>query len=249
MDVVCGIYMIKNKVNNNIYIGQAADINDRWNEHIRALRGQYHFNNHLQRAWNKYKENNFEFSIVEECNEDKLNEREIYWIAEYNSYYSGYNQTKGGCGMRGFVHSDETKEKISNSAKRRLAVVENHPMYGKRHSDESRVKMSVAQKKRFEDPEQRENARRAHLGMSHSEDSKKKQSENMKGMKNPRARAIYCIELDEYFWGATEAHEKYGVNINIICACCYGKRKSAGKHPITGEKLHWVYADDWQVVA
>ena len=249
MDIICGIYMIKNKINNKIYIGQASDIYHRWDEHVRALRGQYHHNQHLQRAWNKYGETNFEFNIVEECDEYELNAREMYWIAVYNSYSNGYNQTEGGDGIRGFTHTDETKQKISSAAKERLSVAANHPMYGKKHSEESRTKMSAAQIKRFENPEQRAKISKSRSGVSYSEETCKKHSEKAKGMNNPRARAVYCIELDEYFWGATEAHEKYGININSICACCRGRRQSAGKHPVTGEKLHWVYADEWKVAA
>ena len=40
-----------------------------------------------------------------------------------------------------------------------------------------------------------------------------------------------------------EAEQKYGFNSTHISSCCRGSRKSCGKHPITGEKLHWVYAD------
>ena len=39
---------------------------------------------------------NFNFSIIEECRRDELNEKEIYYIEYYNSYYEGYNQTLGG---------------------------------------------------------------------------------------------------------------------------------------------------------
>ena len=59
-----------------------------------------------------------------------------------------------------------------------------------------------------------------------------------------RPKAVYCIELNEYFISASEAGRKYNININSISQCCLKKRKSAGKHPTTGEKLHWIYADE-----
>ena len=68
---------------------------------------------HLLRAWHKYKENNFKFMILERCSRDKLNDREVYWIAYYDSYYHGYNQTKGGDGCLGKVWTNEEREKIS----------------------------------------------------------------------------------------------------------------------------------------
>lgn len=64
------------------------------------------------------------------------------------------------------------------------------------------------------------------------------------GKNHPRCRAVYCYELDEYFWGAKEAQDKYGIYKADIAKCCKGKLQSAGKHPTTGEKLHWIYADE-----
>ena len=63
------------------------------------------------------------------------------------------------------------------------------------------------------------------------------------GAKHPRARAVYCLELDEVFWGAKEAQDKYGFHKADIAKCCKGKCKSSGKHPITGVPLRWYYAD------
>ena len=49
-----GIYMIRNKVNNKAYIGQAVDIDKRWGEHIKELNNNKKYcNYHLQNAWNK----------------------------------------------------------------------------------------------------------------------------------------------------------------------------------------------------
>ena len=77
-EIICGIYCIENKINNNKYIGQAIDIYKRWHEHISDLKCGNHYNNHLQNAWNKYKEENFIFYIIEECNQIDLNDKEVY---------------------------------------------------------------------------------------------------------------------------------------------------------------------------
>ena len=63
------------------------------------------------------------------------------------------------------------------------------------------------------------------------------------GENHPRARAVYCVELDEVFWGAKDAQDKYGIYKADIAKCCKGKLNHAGKHPITGERLTWFYAD------
>lgn len=35
---------------------------------------------------------------MEECDNEQLNEREIYWISYYDTFYNGYNATLGGDG-------------------------------------------------------------------------------------------------------------------------------------------------------
>ncbi len=107
-----GIYGIKNKVNNKIYVGQTYDFQYRWGKHKTALRTNTHSNRKLQFAWNKYGENNFEFFIIEECDLDVINEREIYWIEFYDSLNSGYNLCEGGDGIRGYKHTEEEIQKM-----------------------------------------------------------------------------------------------------------------------------------------
>ena len=63
----------------------------------------------------------------------------------------------------------------------------------------------------------------------------------MKGDKNPSARKVKCVTTGEVFNTMKEACEKYKVNTSHMCDCCKGKRKSAGKHPVTKEKLIWEY--------
>lgn len=52
----------------------------------------------LYNAMNKYGIHHFQIELVEECDLSVLSDREIYWIDYYNSYYTGYNATKGGDG-------------------------------------------------------------------------------------------------------------------------------------------------------
>lgn len=112
MDQVSGIYMIKNTLNNKIYIGQSSDIYNRWIKHINFLKSNKHHNRHLQSAWNKYGQDAFEFSIVEECDCDKLDLAEQHWIKYYSSYEHGYNLDLGGGGIRGYKHTELELEKM-----------------------------------------------------------------------------------------------------------------------------------------
>ena len=57
---------------------------------------------------------------------------------------------------------------------------------------------------------------------------------------------VYCIEMHRIFWGATQAENELHIKGSDIAQCCKGRRghKSAGKYPVTGEKLQWKYVYD-----
>ncbi len=89
-----GIYKITNTVNGKCYIGQSRDIEARWKKHLSVYKSSPDWE--LYRAFKKYGISKFTFEIIEECQINELNEREIYWIAQYDSFNNGYNMTLGG---------------------------------------------------------------------------------------------------------------------------------------------------------
>lgn len=95
--MACGIYKITNQINGKSYVGQAIDIQSRWNsEKSRAFNpSSNEYNRTLSQAFRKYGLNNFIFEIIEECDKSQLNEREIYYISLFNTYFNGYNETTG----------------------------------------------------------------------------------------------------------------------------------------------------------
>jgi group I intron endonuclease len=99
------------------YIGQTVHEERRKRQHKHdCKRG---VDNKFYRAVRKYGWNKFIYGIVEEYDVDLLAEQEIYYIDCYDSYNNGYNSTIGGEGVGGCSPSEETRKKMSESAKNR----------------------------------------------------------------------------------------------------------------------------------
>lgn len=69
------IYQIKNTLNNKVYIGQTNNIKRRWDQHKSDLKRGVHDNPYLQKLYNKYGLDIFEFGILheEDCDQERLN--------------------------------------------------------------------------------------------------------------------------------------------------------------------------------
>jgi group I intron endonuclease len=104
------IYKITNTINDKAYIGQTMfTLERRWRYHSRNPNNT-HFGNAIQ----KYGLHCWKLEVLENVTERKLlNEREIYWVAYYNTFNSGYNSTAGG--LQNTLISEQTKSKISAS--------------------------------------------------------------------------------------------------------------------------------------
>lgn len=91
------IYKITNTLNNKIYIGQTIKtVQKRFTQHKNNSNKEYFSQIVLYKAFNKYGIENFVCEEIEEVTNDKLDERERYWINYYDSYFNGYNSTLGG---------------------------------------------------------------------------------------------------------------------------------------------------------
>src|ERR1700722_13026928 len=92
----------------------------RWTYHQSFLNNNKHANKYLQAAWNKYGPENFEFSVIEAVAEENLLEREQFWINTLNDCLApnGYNLRSVANSNAGLKFSDETRAKMSASAKK-----------------------------------------------------------------------------------------------------------------------------------
>lgn len=272
LNPVSGIYKIENCVNGKVYIGQSEDVERRIKDHRRKLRDHKHYNQHLQRAVDKYGLENFKFDLLEECAVDDLNEKEINYIAQYRAYEDGYNSTVGGDGNRGYTASEETRQKLR--AAHADVSGKNNPMYGKKlvdimgeekymayvkrsreakaaigrrrvgcHlSEDTKQKISIAKKKYY--------AERPHIKRPPMSDATKmKLSETLraKHREHPelyRTKHIVLINTGERFDSIEGAAKILGVDSSAISMCCSGKKLSAG-HNDSGERYVWASEDDY----
>lgn len=108
------IYKITNTQNGKVYIGQTIyPVEWRWKTHLTSAYNQRYGDHNVlfHRAIRKHGIDAFTVEIIEECDNSKLNEREIFWIAYYKSFgEKGYNISRGGGGYRKYDDADILRE-------------------------------------------------------------------------------------------------------------------------------------------
>lgn len=107
------IYIIKNKINNKVYIGQSVNPQHRWKQYksvVKKMPGTQL----ITKAMNKYGFDNFWMEILE-SNVKNYDEREKYWIKKYNCITpNGYNVANGGKGSGNGIYSQSAAIKDDN---------------------------------------------------------------------------------------------------------------------------------------
>ena len=203
------IYGYTNLESGRMYIGQTVHPERRWHDHRYGKNAT---------GWHKDYQNNpdkYEYSVIEyDVPENKLDEREIFWISFFDSYHNGYNLTEGGNSTRGYKYTDEAKKKISEH--HADISGENHPMYGKHHSEAAKQKMSLRKK----------GENHPMYGKHHSEETRKKMSEHhadISGENNPMYGKHHSEEWKRKMRGENNP--------------MYGKNHSGENNPMYGKKL------------
>lgn len=174
------IYKCTNLVNGKVYIGQSINPVKRIKAHINSSAKDNYL---LHYAIQKYGVENFLFEIIRsEIPIEHIDNTEIQCIKEHNCKVpNGYNITEGGSGNKGWIPTNETKEKIriANLGRRHSAEFKEKCRLnniGKKLSEETKKKISLANKNRIQSASHIENAKLARLGYKHSEESKQKMS-------------------------------------------------------------------------
>lgn len=166
-----GIYAIINTINGKRYVGQAVNIKNRINGHFKRLRAEKHHCAHLQSAFQKYGQERFTYSVLEECPVEALTEREQYWMDYYRDR-GLYNTAPAAGSNIGLKFGPETTakhlvhligHKLSPESRAKLSASKK----GWKPSDETRAKMSAAKRNMSDETKARMSA--AHKGVKLSD--------------------------------------------------------------------------------
>ena len=259
-----GVYKILNIVDGKIYVGSSVDIQRRIKCHMHELRKGTHNNKYLQSAWNKYGENSFEFSVIEEVSDKSiLRDREQYYIqltncSNHSIGYNLLNNTNVGLGVSA---SDEIKAKI-----RKACSGEKNGNYGRKHTEEelkrmytnrwgdnyvkkprvykhksdeekqlSRKRMSEKMKHQIVSEETRRKLSEYRKGKHHSAETKAKFSEQRQGKLNANSK----LSKEQVF----EIYEKMNSGVNYKNVCKEYNIGQCWAYKIK-KKEHWAFNDE-----
>lgn len=230
-----GIYQIRNIIDNKTYIGSAKVFEERKKRHFRALRGKYHHSILLQRAFDKYGEENFVFEILEDMGEinteedlNKLLEREQYWIDKNQPFSpNGYNISHGAtnCVLYGeqngmYGKRGENNPNFGRKDKPESFAIKSKAQKGRKVSDATKEKLSNIAKERYK------TEKSPFYGKHWDEENKKRMSKQ-------HSKAVLKLDKDteevlEEFENALIAKEITGIDNGSIGRVCADKQKTAG---------------------
>ena len=188
------IYLLRNNINNKIYIGQSINIKSRLSSYGKPKKNPIQV---IEKSIKKYGWNNFQCEIIYYAiSIDELNEKECYYIKTYNSTNRniGYNIRPGGNNSEmsettkeklrlinlNKKVSDETIQKIKEST-----IGMNNHFYGKNHTQETKLKMIESWKNRKDiSDETKRKMSQSQKGRTHTNKSKEKMSSSHLGIRS-----------------------------------------------------------------
>lgn len=203
------IYKIENKINGRIYIGQTSNVKQRFIDHKKNGRNipERFLKTELYLDLNKYGVENFNFDIIEECENELADDKERYWIKELKAKEKGYN-----------------------------ASSEPHPMHDKDVAKIHGEKLRQWNNKMWQDEDYRrmvtERTRKHSKKMWETPEKYKMTIEALKKHSDSIKKTVYQYSKDgdyiDVHNGVREAERSTGVDSRSISKNALGQRKSAG---------------------
>lgn len=239
------IYLTTNKINGKQYLGQhKGEIN---NSYLGS--GIY-----LSKAIKKYGKENFSKQILKICQtRDEADYWEKFYIEQYNAVENTnfYNLQEGGTGGDGWQachkwldqHPEEASKIYQENWKRLQKWHEDNPK--KRQELVIKPMLEASHKYWKEHPEELEkhmkevNEAKIKWQQNNPEKHQQQVEAWRKAGSDANSQKIICITTGEIFESQSAAARYYGLAQSNISRCLKGERQSAGKHPITKQKLVW----------
>ena len=241
------IYLTTNKITGKKYIGQhKGKPNDNY----------FGSGTTILKALKKYGKENFTKEILCFCEtREEADVKEQEYIAAFNAVEdkSFYNNQEGGQGGDGWracqryfkEHPEEAKQFYERNGKRLREWCLNHP----EEYHEKCVKPLLEGSKKYWDshPEKRKelmelvNKQKEEWQKNHPEEHQEQVKRWIKAGSDANSQQVICLTTNEVFKSQSEAARYFNIPQSNISKCLKGERKSAGKHPGTGEKLFWAF--------
>lgn len=253
-------FIINDKGVETSYVGQTCDPVKRHNDFLNL--NVTYSGVRIENARRKYGPENFGYEVLEEitCDTDeelaaRLNEREIFWIAEYDSFNNGYNNSIGGGGASGYKHTEEYKQWQSEQSKLlnsdpEIKQRQKEGMYAYFNSPGAREKRSAELLKRYEDPAEREKLSIAQK-QSYAADPSRAKSRNAHlsaTCSTPEGRKRMG-DTSRNAWKSPEYREKYSKSKKVLWATEeYRAKVAISFKDMNGKKVRQLTLDG-QLVA
>ena len=124
---IIGVYKITNTLcpEGKYYIGYSCNVKQRWQTHKSTLRGGYHCNIRMQRAYEKYGSECFDYEILQECeNEEEAKNIELSYLEDLtirDKLYNLHYNSSGGYLMTYHPNKEQIIERMKNTQKEQIS--------------------------------------------------------------------------------------------------------------------------------
>jgi group I intron endonuclease len=224
-----GIYKITHIESNKTYVGQSENINRRLNAHKNWFKNPTRIiNRHLYNYAKAYTIDDFSFEIIEYCEIDLLDEKELYWYDIYK--HNTFNARPEPVSNRGLIRGKEDCDINSQRRKEYYSNPENlskhRDMLKKRSENPKWIKgINDAAKKRAADPEWRRKQKEIVNGKERADKIRIKNFNT--GYSNCVAMLDRNDNMLDYFLNVQDASKSIGKGRSNISSCLTGKLGTA----------------------
>lgn len=232
------IYIIYNKENKKYYIGSTQQFNKRKKRHISRLKSKTHSNYYLQNDFDKHYKKIFKFAIIKEVSVDKLLDIEQKYLDLLQPDYNIATDVQAA--FRGRKHTEEVKQKISESHKGKIFSKEHKEKIRKRTSGFNHGNCNFTKKeitgiweeivkgeKNDKEIAEKYNASRSQISKIRKKDSWKNVTDNLKGrassspsIYNKKLNRKQVIKIYDLIYNSnlsqTAISEKFGISSSLV---------------------------------